>query len=187
MRKYRLNESEESKNKRNATRRRYWKNVLSVNPEFVLKQNESTARANRKRRKNNHESRKLEYKKHTEWARKNRDYVNGKQRERNVTDKYRKLSKTRWLKQQYGLTYPQYLEIVEAQKGKCAICDVSIEVDGKMSAKKAVVDHDHSTDRVRSILCSVCNISLGFIENNRHLVGPMIKYLDSWKRKHSEG
>lgn len=55
----------------------------------------------------------------------------------------------------YGLTEPQWLEMVARHGGKCWIC----------KRREAVcVDHDHATGAIRGALCHKCNQSLGFIE-----------------------
>lgn len=54
------------------------------------------------------------------------------------------------------------------QGGRCALCGEEIE------AGADVLDHDHSTGRVRAVLHRGCNAMLGHIENNRarnHLKG----------------
>ncbi|QGJ92071.1 endonuclease VII [Gordonia phage Keelan] len=52
----------------------------------------------------------------------------------------------------YGITGEQYYAILEAQGGKCFICQRAI---GKR--RKLAVDHDHDTMEVRGILCQPCN------------------------------
>ena len=50
-----------------------------------------------------------------------------------------------------GLTADQYDELLARQAGVCAIC-------GKPpKTRRLHVDHDHATQRVRGLLCFVCN------------------------------
>jgi hypothetical protein len=53
----------------------------------------------------------------------------------------------------YGLTIARYEEMLEGQRGVCAICD------GLPSGKNKslCVDHDHETGAVRGLLCHRCN------------------------------
>lgn len=68
------------------------------------------------------------------------------------------------LKQKYGITLEDYDRMFLLQGGVCAICKKS------SYPKHLSVDHCHKTDRVRGLLCTLCNIGLGaFIDNTRTL------------------
>ncbi|KKN26953.1 hypothetical protein LCGC14_0869490 [marine sediment metagenome] len=48
------------------------------------------------------------------------------------------------------------------QNGECAICGThSSELDQALS-----VDHDHSTGKVRGLLCNSCNLMLGLVKDD---------------------
>jgi hypothetical protein len=66
------------------------------------------------------------------------------------------------LQRKYGLSYDEYLAMIDAQDGKCAIC--SYEFGQKQG--DAHVDHDHKTGEVRGILCNICNRGLGYFKDN---------------------
>lgn len=117
--------------------------------------------------------RKLAYKRHTEWARRNRDYINTKQRERNKKPENKIKVKAHNLKK-YGLSYDDYQLKIKNQKGKCPICN-NVMTNG-------YVDHNHTTGQVRDLLCNACNRWIGFIEKYPHLVKPMVKYLKKWEK-----
>lgn len=53
----------------------------------------------------------------------------------------------------YGLSEKEVGELLDKQCGKCAICGAE--------PKRVCVDHDHSTGKVRGILCHRCNILIG--------------------------
>lgn len=55
-----------------------------------------------------------------------------------------------------GITRQQRHQMVVAQDGACAICH--------STSRKLVIDHDHSTDVVRGLLCRHCNSVLGMVE-----------------------
>lgn len=80
-----------------------------------------------------------------------------RRRESNPAARAIKAEKRRaWgLSNYYGLTSAEYLEMYDAQDGKCAICGYS--QDGKWLA----VDHCHETGAVRGLLCNDCNLMLG--------------------------
>ena len=60
------------------------------------------------------------------------------------------------LMNKYGLTLEDKEAMILSQSGKCPICRKEL---GEFS--KSHVDHDHSTGKVRSVLCSLCNVGLG--------------------------
>jgi hypothetical protein len=60
----------------------------------------------------------------------------------------------------YNITLNDYNEMFKKQEGKCAICK---KHQHKLSTS-LYVDHDHSTGKVRELLCSSCNFKLGILE-----------------------
>lgn len=66
-------------------------------------------------------------------------------------------------KKKYGLTIAQYDEMFANQGGKCKICGCDENVRDKRR-KHFSVDHDHTTGKVRALLCMKCNILLGAFE-----------------------
>lgn len=70
----------------------------------------------------------------------------------------------------YGLTRAQYDAMVLAQKGLCATC-------GGTDSRPLCVDHDHTTGKVRGLLCNVCNLLAGRIEKNWPRTDAIIAYL----------
>ena len=61
------------------------------------------------------------------------------------------------IKSVYRLPDGEYERLLEAQGGRCAICDQAV-------AGTIAVDHDHATGKVRGLLCSGCNTALGVVE-----------------------
>lgn len=57
----------------------------------------------------------------------------------------------------YGLTLDQWDEMVLAQEGRCAICELPAEL---------VVDHCHDSKKVRALLCGTCNSGLGHFKDD---------------------
>ena len=55
------------------------------------------------------------------------------------------------LKRVYGISCEQYDKMMRRQHRRCAICGRPFDV------RRAYVDHDHSTHRVRGLLCFTCN------------------------------
>lgn len=73
----------------------------------------------------------------------------------------------RGIMQRYGLSKQEYDELMALRDGKCQVC---------LTKKATVVDHDHSSGRVRGGLCQACNGSLHLIED-RVILMRAIKYL----------
>lgn len=75
----------------------------------------------------------------------------------------------------YGLTKDQYLNMLEKQKGACAICCLP---RFRQNEKVLHIDHCHKTGKVRGLLCSMCNTTLGKFEK---LQDKILKYLEDSK------
>jgi hypothetical protein len=78
----------------------------------------------------------------------------------------------------FGLSLGEYGQMLVAQNGKCAICkgDETATRGGK--TKALAVDHCHTTNKIRGLLCSECNQMLGKAKDNRATLLAAIEYLD---------
>lgn len=76
--------------------------------------------------------------------------------------------KVRRLKK-YGLSHNEYLGLLRAQGGQCAVCE----------EKPEVVDHDHQTGRVRGLLCRKCNIGIGHLRDDPGVLRAAVRYLEA--------
>jgi len=75
----------------------------------------------------------------------------------------------------YGITPEQYNEMLLKQDGKCAICR---SVDSKSArTTNMAVDHDHTTSKVRGLLCNDCNIAIGLLQDNPLVCEAAAEYL----------
>jgi len=70
---------------------------------------------------------------------------------------------------QYGITPDQYQVLWDSQNGKCAIC--------RRGGVELCVDHNHTTGRVRGLLCHVCNSYLGVIQDSEDSLIRAVEYL----------
>jgi hypothetical protein len=86
------------------------------------------------------------------------------------------------LRSNYGISYAQYLQMVTAQCGSCAVCGTVPSADPDAHKKKAklFVDHDHETEKVRGLLCLSCNLMLGQSGDNPSRLRDGAAYLDEW-------
>ena len=73
------------------------------------------------------------------------------------------------LKKMYGITPEDYDHLLLEQKGRCGICRADVDL---------VVDHDHTTGRVRGLLCRRCNRTLGQFEDDRELLRRALEWLE---------
>jgi hypothetical protein len=65
------------------------------------------------------------------------------------------------------------------QEGKCAVCDIEISIDKSDNGHQtACVDHCHSTNKVRGLLCNHCNRALGLLKESKDILKNLINYLD---------
>ena len=68
----------------------------------------------------------------------------------------------------YGITEDDYDRMYEEQQGLCKICN---------RARMLVVDHNHETNKVRSLLCSGCNTGIGQFEHDPDLFDKAKAYI----------
>lgn len=75
----------------------------------------------------------------------------------------------------YGITEDQHISMRIEQDDLCAIC-LEPQKPSKV-AQELVIDHCHETGRVRGLLCSTCNISLGGFRDSPDLLLSAVAYL----------
>jgi len=68
--------------------------------------------------------------------------------------------------------YNKYVELLKSQNDVCKICSRPGSND-----RKLCVDHCHTSNIVRGILCDECNIGLGKFADNKELLTKAIEYL----------
>lgn len=67
----------------------------------------------------------------------------------------------------YGVSRTQWNELFNKQNGKCFLCNEEAKV----------VDHDHETGKVRSLLCYGCNLLVGLLERDRDWITRGLNYI----------
>lgn len=75
------------------------------------------------------------------------------------------------LRVRYGITLEQHREMLAVQAGRCAICG--------RAEKKLMVDHNHTTGQVRSLLCHLCNTMIGCARESAEILVRAAAYLYS--------
>ena len=71
----------------------------------------------------------------------------------------------------HGITELELQSLEELSKGQCMIC---YEVP---ETKPLCVDHDHNTGKIRGLLCTRCNVGLGYFKDSPELFERAINYL----------
>jgi hypothetical protein len=89
-----------------------------------------------------------------------------------------------YYKRKHGITLQERDNRLEIQDGKCAICFEDIKFnDGKArgsnTGEHAVVDHCHSTLKIRGVLCGHCNTGLGAFKDNPGFLLLAVEYLEN--------
>lgn len=77
-----------------------------------------------------------------------------------------------WLKRAYGLTVREFTNLLAQQNGRCGICGTT-----DWGRKRPFVDHDHTTGRLRGLLCCRCNFGVGSFKDNPDILRAAIQYL----------
>ena len=77
-------------------------------------------------------------------------------------------------KNRYGISLTDYNELKISQKFSCAICGKHEQLTIR---QRLVVDHCHSTGKVRGLLCDNCNHGLGKFKDNKEYLLNAIEYL----------
>lgn len=83
----------------------------------------------------------------------------------------------RYLKRTYSIGVKDYEAMLVEQDYKCALCGGTGFTMGKIHKMLLVVDHCHSTGKVRGLLCHNCNRGLGLFHDRSDVLLKAIQYL----------
>ncbi len=72
-------------------------------------------------------------------------------------------------------TIEQYMEVHDRQEGCCAVCGRSEDELGR----RLGLDHCHTTENARGLLCTSCNAGLGMFQDDQTVLENAIRYLDA--------
>ena len=76
----------------------------------------------------------------------------------------------RSIKHKYGISLQEYDQLLDHQKGACAICKTTPHT-------RLCIDHDHKTGRIRGLLCRKCNTAIGLLRESESNLLRAITYL----------
>lgn len=85
----------------------------------------------------------------------------------------RQKAQKKYTLKKYGISIEEYDGLVERQNGLCKICK-SFKKNRK---KRLCVDHDHSTGKIRGLLCDKCNRGIGLLRDSQETLANAIEYL----------
>ena len=92
------------------------------------------------------------------------------------------------LKSKYGVDAEYYDDLLEGQRGVCAICKspgVEINTTSGRAQLRLCVDHDHRTGMIRGLLCTQCNRAIGLLKDSVEVLEAAIGYLrrsEAWSK-----
>ena len=75
----------------------------------------------------------------------------------------------------YGseMTREKFTHMLEEQSNQCGICQKEM--------LSPYIDHDHSTGKIRMLLCHHCNSLLGMAKDNKTILQGAIRYLEKFQ------
>ena len=107
------------------------------------------------------------------WRAKNPERYRKKNREWEKKHPQRHLKSNRvrqWRSKGIELSYEQFLEMLTTQNYQCKICGGGI-------GTSSPVDHNHTTGKIRGVLCDRCNRGLGLMEDSISILERAIAHL----------
>ena len=75
------------------------------------------------------------------------------------------------LRHRFGIEYSTFEEWLKEQNYKCYICHEAIDENS------ARVDHNHTTGKIRKLLCNGCNVVLGHSREKISVLENCIRYI----------
>lgn len=81
------------------------------------------------------------------------------------------------LRVRYKIGLKDYDRMSKEQNNVCAICG------DKVTDKRLRVDHNHTTGKVRGLLCVGCNIGIGAFKENINFMLSAVKYLQRYNNE----
>jgi nitrate/TMAO reductase-like tetraheme cytochrome c subunit len=78
-------------------------------------------------------------------------------------------------KRKFGITPASFQNLKDREGNACAICRAPFSKTAFMQLPR--VDHNHTTKKVRGLLCYACNSGIGFFKDDILRLQSAIKYL----------
>ena len=144
----------------------YKKTYRKANPEKIKVYNKTYAEANKEKLKASNKV----------WRDANKEKV--KAYKKANKEKIKANQEAYNLKYKYNLTLKEKNLMLKKQNNKCKICKITVHTNKKCKNNTACIDHCHTTNKLRGILCAMCNKGLGHFKDNTELLTNAINYLE---------
>lgn len=94
-------------------------------------------------------------------------------------DRFREKNINRVRKYKYGISSGEVEQMYKDQNGLCKICNIEMDtaITNYNSKTRQVIDHCHSTNKVRGLLCTRCNQALGLFRDDPEILRQAILYV----------
>jgi len=79
------------------------------------------------------------------------------------------------LQKRYKITQVEFDTLLKQQDNCCACCGVT---KPDRTRENLAVDHNHTTGKVRGLLCTRCNTVLGLVRDSPQILSNLIKYIE---------
>lgn len=83
------------------------------------------------------------------------------------------------LRLRFGITPKDFQELLVSQGEVCAICREPETLCRNGKPQSLSVDHDHTSGKVRGLLCNLCNRAVGLLEYQPKAVAGLLAYVES--------
>lgn len=108
------------------------------------------------------------------WRAKNKERANENERRYRASNR----EKRRFARQRYVYGHMEgFAYVVEILKSGKAVCQNCFTPGSEGKNKTLCIDHDHTTNRIRGILCHFCNCSIGYSEDRPERLESLAAYL----------
>jgi hypothetical protein len=99
------------------------------------------------------------------------------ERRRSSTPRRKAYEQARGLRRSFNLSRDEYEAMLVRQGGKCAICGRS---DSGRAGARFYVDHDHTTGKIRELLCISCNAGIGLLGDSPQRILAAAEYIEGY-------
>jgi hypothetical protein len=84
------------------------------------------------------------------------------------------------LKAAHGIGRKEYEEMLSNANGVCEICHLPETKTYKKTGIPTLlsVDHNHESGKIRGLLCSNCNLALGYLQEDIKIAKNLIAYIE---------